>query len=228
MLAPKALLFDLDNTLLDHTSAEKQAKRIVYETYFQSIIWDRFEERFDFHNARIWEQISKQEITPKMARTDRFERTIMDLDLGDLPVGEISEYYLQTYSRFWAFSPHAEEVLQALYPKYRLGTITNGFTDVQMGKIRHFGLDRLFSVIALSDEVGIMKPQKGIFDYACSQLKLLPVQCVFIGDIYEVDIVGANQAGWKSVFYNPGDVSVAHSVADWEIRSLVELKDLFD
>jgi FMN phosphatase YigB (HAD superfamily) len=57
---------------------------------------------------------------------------------------------------------------------WRIGIVTNGMTDNQLGKIRNTGLDRLVDAWCISDDVGVRRPAPGIFHLAAERCGATP------------------------------------------------------
>jgi putative hydrolase of the HAD superfamily len=116
-----------------------------------------------------------------------------------------------------------DELLAAL-AKYKLGIVTNGVSDLQRAKIRGSNLAQHFQAVAVSGELNVGKPDRGIFDWICEQLQVTPVECVMVGDNPERDVAGAIQAGMKSVWvdrgFKPRDKRYP---ADLEVKNLLEM-----
>ena len=122
--------------------------------------------------------------------------------------------------------PHAIEMLDYLSAKYPLTIISNGFTEVQYKKIRSSNIGHYFSHMVLSEAAGALKPDKRIFEYAmqlngCNN----PKECIMIGDSYEADIIGAQNAGIDQVYY-PLHSSSENKKTTYRINSLRELKEI--
>jgi FMN phosphatase YigB (HAD superfamily) len=77
----------------------------------------------------------------------------------------------------------------------------------------------------LSEDVGVQKPDPGIFLHAASRLGVAPRACLHAGDLLEGDVVGAKRAGIYACWFNPKRVFAAEDgvSADAEIRELSEL-----
>jgi putative hydrolase of the HAD superfamily len=87
---------------------------------------------------------------------------------------------------------------------YKLGLITNrsnvlGFYEL----LDKTGLRPYFDLTLASGEVGVRKPEPGIFDTAMDQLGAQASQSVYVGDNYWADVVGAEQAGITPILYDP-------------------------
>lgn len=119
--------------------------------------------------------------------------------------------------------PEVEQLLAALRPRYQLGIVTNGVPNLQRMKLRGASLETGFSAIAVSGEVGIGKPQRGIFDWICAQMAVRPQDCVMVGDNPERDVAGAIQAGMASVFVERG-----HKPADPRYPATLNVSNLLE
>lgn len=85
-----------------------------------------------------------------------------------------------------------------------LGIITNGPVAHQMEKVETLGLSRWFAPesIVVSGAVGVDKPDPRIFRIACERLGTRPEDCVYVGDSFASDVVGATSAGMPVVWFN--------------------------
>ncbi len=114
-------------------------------------------------------------------------------------------------------------LLAALTRRFRLGIVTNGPADLQLGKLRAAGLAESFQVISVSGALGFGKPDPRIFTQTLQELELPPNEVVMIGDNPVNDIQGGLDAGLQTIWLQienqaeasvPETVPVAHSVAD--------------
>ncbi len=91
-------------------------------------------------------------------------------------------------------------LLDILATRYKLGLITNGSSKIQRAKIIQFELTRWFTVIIVSEEYGVDKPDPAIFWHAASALASDAAECVMIGDNPEADMRGAQAAGMRTIW----------------------------
>ena len=91
--------------------------------------------------------------------------------------------------------------LQELSLDYKMAIVTNGGGETQRAKIRAAGLDRVFSpeLIFISGERGWSKPDPRLFQLACNRLNVAPSCAVMVGDQLETDGKGAEAAGLSFV-----------------------------
>lgn len=101
-----------------------------------------------------------------------------------------------------AIQPDAE--LVALFDRlascYRLGVVTNGDSPTQHAKIQRAGLNGYFETVVCALDVGQRKPRPEPFRQACDELGARPEQCLYIGDDWANDVVGAAAAGLHPVW----------------------------
>jgi putative hydrolase of the HAD superfamily len=118
----------------------------------------------------------------------------------------------------------SHEILEYLNPKYQLHMITNGFEEVQHVKLRECGLTPFFGEVITSEMAGVKKPDKKIFDMALEYTGAKASSSVYIGDDLLVDVLGAIDAGWQAIYFNPHKVTHNHSfLAD--IQSLDQIEN---
>jgi putative hydrolase of the HAD superfamily len=84
---------------------------------------------------------------------------------------------------------------------YRLGVITNWDPSARPLLEAH-GLAGFFEQVLVSCEVGVEKPDPRIFTIAAERAGVAPGECLYIGDNYYVDTVGARQAGMECLIVN--------------------------
>ena len=86
---------------------------------------------------------------------------------------------------------------------FEVGIITNGSTQRQRAKIINTNLNNYFDTIIISEEVGLSKPDKRIFELALNKLDVQPEDVLFVGDDLEKDIAGPQNANIKGIWFNP-------------------------
>ena len=130
--------------------------------------------------------------------------------------------------RLQRLMPDAKETLARLRPAFQLGLLTNGAPDLQREKIAASGLAPFFDAIAVSGEIGIGKPNAGIFHILLNDLGVPPEAATIVGNSLARDILGARNAGlartvWLKV---PGSEEFADVTPDHTISGLHELPAL--
>ncbi len=86
---------------------------------------------------------------------------------------------------------------------YTLGLVSNGKTPFQEKNFYALELTDYFSIIVISEAIGLRKPDPEIYLYTCNQLDCKPSECIFIGDNPKADIEGAKKIGMKTIYFHP-------------------------
>jgi putative hydrolase of the HAD superfamily len=229
MTSYKHIFFDLDNTLWDFERNSTETLHELYKKYQLGELGisspEFFIRTYQERNIMMWEQYRLGKIDKETLRNKRFELTFWDMGLDTelVPKSMADEYLLVAPKKNYLF-PHAHEVLSYLKEKYRLHIITNGFVEAQYIKLEAADLSKYFEEIIISEHTGFKKPDVNIFIHAAGKANALPQECVMVGDGLEVDVVGAQNAGWDAVYFNPA--RTVHSLKPtYEIVSLDELKN---
>lgn len=188
---------------------------------------------YRLHNERLWHDLAFKRITAEELRWMRFAATLAEL-LPDATTQDterlgqdMGEAYLRLYKRNWRLLEGANDLLNTLEHRFKLGVITNGFRDQQRGKLAQFGWEERFQTVVLSDEVGVMKPHAEIFRIAEERLRCSPDELVYVGDNYVSDVEGANNAGWRTIWLNPALPTKPDNCADATVQTLAEILPLF-
>jgi HAD superfamily hydrolase (TIGR01549 family) len=113
--------------------------------------------------------------------------------------------------------PGVVEAIERLAGRYRLGLICNtGYTggSVLREVLRRYGLADYFKVLVFSNEFGWLKPDPRIFHHTLGHLEANPAMAAHVGDVEELDVHGALNAGMLAVRYLPGGPvpTQAHSI----------------
>lgn len=125
--------------------------------------------------------------------------------------------------RFWSALPKETPMaLQRLADKgFRLGVISNSEGKVAQ-IMKELRLAHFFETIVDSFLVGVDKPDPKIFHIGLDRLGVAPAEAMYVGDLYEVDVIGARRAGLTPVLYDPHNMYPEKSDCR-KITSLMEL-----
>lgn len=202
------VLFDLDDTLLDHRGAVAtgilQHVGSLGEPYVGfrdekvQAYWHALEERH-YHRYLTGElDFAGQRRARAMDFADAYGVTLDDAEADDW-----FDAYFERYRDSWALFPDALPCLDRLAAAgCRTGVITNGDPDFQSVKIARLVLGERFEHIVASGAVGIAKPAAGIFHHACALYDVDPSEAVYVGDRLLTDAIGAARAGLAGVWLN--------------------------
>jgi putative hydrolase of the HAD superfamily len=189
----KALIFDLDNTILDRSKTFLIFSEKLIERYFRG---SSEKEKQKMINLIV---ISDQD--GYKGKNQMFLELLEALTWDNKPsIEELLEFYTMEYVNNAMLMEDALQILEYCKTKYKIGLITNGKNVIQYGKIDKLNLREYFDTIVVSEEAGVKKPNKLIFENALKNLNLRPEECIYIGDHPINDIDGADKAGMKTIW----------------------------
>ncbi|MGE0665262.1 MAG: HAD family hydrolase [Sphingomonadales bacterium] len=214
----RAVLFDLDETLLDRTASVTAFLADQYARFAAELggcTLARFQERFLALDARG--SVRKSVVYPALLA-----------EFGGIAdtAALVADYYAGSW-RHARPMPGMDETLAILRGRgLGLGIVSNGETHLQWSNIDGLGLRERMDAVLISQDEGLRKPDAALFQRAAGRLGLEPEDCVFVGDNPEADVLGALRVGmhavwlWNGLAWPKGEVTVP------TIRRLSELVDL--
>lgn len=223
----RAVLWDLDGTLLDFKAAESAAIQKCFRSFGFGECPDETVARYSAINVRYWEKLERGEMTRAGILTGRFREFLASCGLAADRAADFNEAYEQALTDTVVFLPGALTVVEALRGRVRQCVVTNGNAVVQYPKLRRSGLDKLMDGVFVSEELGAEKPTKAFFDVVLTALALSPEECLIVGDSLTSDMRGGVNAHLRTCWYNPrGSANHTEVKPDCEIRSLEQVLDL--
>lgn len=203
----KYVFIDLDDTIWDFHANAKSSLQEIYEKrklgrYFES--FDQYFHIYATRNLELWDQYGKGKISKETLSLERFLHPLKQVGIDDSDLAlNIGQEYLDLLPTRTALVPFARELLDYLYAKYPITIVSNGFIEVQYRKLKSCRIEQYFAHVVLSEAAKALKPDKRIFEYAMQLNKATAPECIMIGDSYEADIVGAQNAGIDQIYFNP-------------------------
>ncbi|MFD8524521.1 HAD family hydrolase [Streptomyces capillispiralis] len=226
----RAVVWDVDDTLFDYTSADREGMRAHLLAEGLLSRYPSVEEaltRWREITEQQWARFSAGEVDFETQRRDR-TRVFLERELTDAEAEDWFRRYMVHYESAWALFPDVLPVLDALAAGYRHAVLSNSSLHVQDRKLRVLGLRDRFETILCAAELGVSKPEARAFLAACEALALPPDQVAYVGDHPEIDGRGAAAAGLLSVWIDRGGAyaTVEPPVGPRRIASLAELPSL--
>ena len=226
----KTVFVDLDDTIWDFTANSKVAMRKVYAKYHLEgqCPYEQFIESYLRHNSELWTLYHHGKITKDYLISERFRVAFEEsgIKIADpaLPV-QFNDDYLETIVQCDKVVDGAHHLLEHLKRRGPVYVLSNGFENLQYRKLRSGKLDKYIDKLILSDDIGVTKPDRRLFDYALQVVNGNPSTTVMIGDNYDADILGAKNAGWRTIFFDRtgGSISNTTNAADVTVTSLFEV-----
>lgn len=225
MIAPSAILFDLDDTLIDR-ARQTDAFAAVFEENFKAAL---AEESLTQGRAGLARAIAEADLRGYRKRTE-FATLLRELILWrQLPsADELLAFWWQEFPRRAVATEGLYEVLQHLRGAgYRLGIITNGIVPSQTAKIEHLNLRDYVDEVVISGALEIHKPDPRIFHHALGRVETPPERAWFVGDHPINDVQGAEGAGLTAVWFQrnqpwPDDLPTPRQVIN-DLRELLPM-----
>lgn len=227
----KHLFFDLDHTIWDF---DKNAQETLHELYLMHQLdelgcssADQFITLYTENNRKLWREYHLGNISKETLRAERFHSTFVQLGISPekIPLQFEEDYVKITPTKTNLFDGSAK-VLSYLQEKYMLHIISNGFKESTLIKMSVSNLNPYFSNVIISEDVGVNKPNKAIFEYALDKAGATKTESIMIGDSVEADIRGAQDFGMKAIYFNPLNLEKPRDVL-WQINHLEELLQHF-
>lgn len=226
----QTILIDLDDTLW---ATQQNNKEAIHQLYLEEgwadgyASFDQFWEIYWPSNEALWHQYRHGEISKYELTIERFRRPLIAVKAFT------EEEILKINSRFLHLSSHkkglvdgAIELLKYLQSLYKVVVVSNGFSEVQHRKMSVSGLAPYIDATVLSEEVGISKPYKGIFDRALSLSHTRREEAIMIGDSWDADILGAQNAKLPSIWFNPSETPQADTQLRYPVYQVGRLMDI--
>jgi YjjG family noncanonical pyrimidine nucleotidase len=213
------LLFDADGTLFDFDKAEALALARILEDLQLEFSSDAHI-RYKTINQQLWHSFELGHLTQEDIKAKRFELWLAELALsGD--VQRISRDYLRHLSEQDVLLEQAHEVIENLSKRYSMMIITNGLKEVQRPRFERSSLRPYFTDIIVSGELGVAKPEAGIFDAAFEKMgNPSKTSVLMIGDSLSADMQGGIRYGIDTCWCNFGngqtDLPVTHTITRLE------------
>lgn len=228
----KHLFFDLDHTLWDFDKNSEFTLRKLYHEYELEnrgiTDFDELFRSYNFHNDKLWERYRNGFIKRDELRWKRMWLMLLDHKIADTALAhELGVAYLELLPTQTLLMPYTKELLDYCKGKqYDMHLVTNGFDTTQRLKLQYSGISRYFTHLITSEKSNSMKPHRDIFDFALKLANANVEESIMIGDAVDVDILGAINAGWDTVYFNPHNKPHERQPT-YEIKSLKELMEIF-
>ncbi len=195
----KAVIFDLDNTLIDFWGA----KTTSIDAALDAMIWSglKIEKK---KSKKILFDLYKQYGIEYLRILQKFLlKTTGHVDMKILSAGIVA--YRNVQVNYHKPYDGAERTIKALKKRgYKLGVISDAPSLKAWIRLTEIGLADYFDVVVAFDDTKQRKPSKKPFMFALKRLKIKPENVLYIGDHPERDIKGAKQLGMRTALAEYG------------------------
>lgn len=222
MKSYQLILFDADDTLF-HFDAFSGLQLMFSQFNVQFTPHD-FDE-YQTLNKSLWVDYQNGMVTAQQLQHKRFNTWAEKLQVTP---EALNSAFLSAMADICLPLEGAVNLLNALKGRAKLGIITNGFAELQQIRLERTGLKDHFDLLVISEQVGIAKPHRGIFDHALSIVGNPDRgQVLMVGDNPDSDIIGGINAGLDTCWFNRHKKPRPQGIKPhFEVSSLAELENL--
>ena len=222
----RAILFDLDNTLLDFSGFKRESALAAAKAMKKAGIPLTEKEIYD----RIYKVYDEKGI--EYSRTFGDVLYGLEIDQHQLERARQAAVIAYTKKKYACLRPRPKviQVLTSLKRKYKLGIVTDAPREKAWQRLVLAGLDGFFYPVVTYNDTLEHKPSLKPFELALFLLKVKPNEVLFVGDTPERDIIGAKKAGLSTCLAKYGCLGYAEEmdVADYAIEKIDELRAVVD
>jgi putative hydrolase of the HAD superfamily len=230
-MKPRAILFDLDDTLIDHSGSLEKCWQVAANRaaeIFAGLDVDRFLEVKDRAAQDYWSANHREgRLDLRMGRRRVVALTLEELGLDSGRAAEIADLLHVCREGSYELIPDAIETLERLRAEgIKLALVTNGESLLQRSKLERFELARHFDHIQIEGEFGLGKPEEEAYRAALQALDVGADEAWMIGDNLEWEVAAPQRVGIYSIWVDPSGTGVppdSDVEPDMIVRSVGEL-----
>ncbi|MHB1447503.1 MAG: HAD family hydrolase [Acidimicrobiales bacterium] len=232
-MAFRAVIFDLDDTLIEEEAVARASVRST-GSLIPGVDTDRAEDVILATARRIWRAGPYHRLAVELGiasweglwasfegchpsldglaawapsyRRQAWEAAVAELGRPDpgLALAMAGAYEAAQRVGHRLLDGAGEAVRSAAAAGHRLGLLTNGPADIQRLKLDQSGLGSYFDVVVISGAAGTGKPSPEAFNLVLEALEVTPQEAVMVGDSWERDVKGATAAGIAAIWIAAG------------------------
>ena len=201
----KAVLFDVDDTLYDQVIPFQKAYEELFKGSFELPIEELYK-RSRYYSDEVFEATQRGEMSMEAMYIYRVQKAFESFGIS------VTDDEALEFQRLYAGNQKKLEISETMRTiielcqkhEIMMGVITNGPSQHQWNKVKALKVMEFIpeEYIFVSGDIGVAKPQIGIFQHVEKIMNLNPEETLFIGDTFQSDIVGAKGAGWKAIWLN--------------------------
>jgi putative hydrolase of the HAD superfamily len=206
----KGILLDIDNCLYDYQQAHCPALNDVLSVFSARVKLDLPALSAYYEKSRDYIHGQLEGTASSHNRLLYFQRMfeLMGVNAGPLALEGYNHYWDVYIQHMKLFDGVIDLLSVAKKNKTKICFVTDLTADIQHKKIFKLGLWEYTDALVTSEEVGVEKPHKEIFEVALKKIGLHSSDVCMIGDSYEKDIEGAVNLGIQAYWLNPAQMKV--------------------
>ena len=215
----QAVIFDLDNTLLDFMNMKIKA----VESAVHGMIEAGLQMEKDLAKNTIFKIYEEKGLEYQEVFDDFIQKELGKIDYKILASGIVS--YRKAREASLILYPNVNSTLITLSKwGLKLGVVSDAPSREAWMRICSVNLHHIFDAIVTFHDTGMHKPAPEPFEKISSLLKVPPKNSLMVGDWPERDVIGAIKLGMKTVFAKYGDVfNTKYSGADYDVMDIKEI-----
>ena len=221
----RAILWDVDGTLLDFSGAEKAAIKTLFAEFGLGECTDEMVARYAAINDGYWKKLERGEITKAEVLVGRFREFFSELGIDTALAEPFNARYQVCLGDTVAYRDDSLNVVKSLRGRVNQYAVSNGTVIAQTKKLQRSHLGEWMDGVFLSEQLGAEKPSLRFFEKVFAALPDVPKSdMLIVGDSLTSDMAGGLAAGIPTCWYNPEGLPRPEGMAiDYEIRDLHQI-----
>jgi HAD superfamily hydrolase (TIGR01549 family) len=224
-MTTRAVLIDLDDTLVDHAHAMGCALRELHasDIRLQTLEYDFLCAEWQRVLDEMHDDVALGRIAIHESRIIRYRHfyTLAGSPVDRSEAEAIAERHIRCYMANRRIVAGADALLHAIKPHARIAVVTNNTVAEQKEKLAAFGMTRYVDELVTSEEFGATKPDPAIFHHALERVGAAANEAVMVGDSWINDVAGAQAIGIRAIWLNRTgarcpDATLAHELTTFE------------
>ncbi|QDW83077.1 HAD family hydrolase [Staphylococcus chromogenes] len=221
----KAIIFDLEGTLLDRKKSRDKFIEEQYERFHDYLVrvqasdyrkkFIELDDDEDHDKPDLYKEIIKQFNIDRLSWKDLFH-----------------DFEMHFYRYVFPFYDTHYTLQKLTEAGYKIGVIANGKSNIKHYRIYALGIEDYVNHLSTSETVGFRKPHPRIYEDILEKLNVAASEVIYVGDDALNDVAPARAMGMVSIWYRhkEGDVELEPlaSEMDFEISTLEELLEILD
>jgi len=236
---PRAILFDLDDTLIRAYAQPEEAWRRLLHVFSAHLdahdepALERVRLAIMEEGRSFWQDpaaAARWRLDIPSARRLTVRRGLARLGHADEALADrIADAFTELRRQEYRLYPDAHATVDALRQAgVRLALVTNGAAETQRDKIARFDLAHRFDHIQIEGEFGQGKPELAVYRHALERLDCDACDAWMVGDNYEWEVVAPQKLGMCGIWYDPFDAGVPAHADDKPTRIIKRLGELIE
>jgi putative hydrolase of the HAD superfamily len=217
----KAVIFDIDNTLIDFMSRKRAASMAAANAMIEAGLQDAPEDL----SERLFTFYLEHGIESDDAFEEYLKQEYKAVDYRIL-ASAVNAYVKEKYLHLKPYPGVLETLRELKRQGYKLGVVSDGVRLKARMRLNEAGLDGYFDAVVTYEDTGKQKPAREPFLRICDELGVNPEECLMVGDWPERDVQGGRLAGMKTCLAKYGQMH--ETKADYQIESFSKLLTVVD